>query len=455
MERKPQTHHRKTSRFHKAQHMALGHNPLASHADQSRQTTKKNNFDRVCGHPPLCRTQHHTRKDGPDQTWGNPINNSRDRKVQNYRRTSHSPRHLTKRVAMLEVMQPAEIAQKTKRERVETENEKEVINEEYSDQSISIGRNLPERTRGKLVSLLRRYKHVFAWTPTDMVGMDRKVIEHKLMIKLGTKEVKQKKSVQGGDRNRAINAEVAKQTRAGILREAVFPTWIANPFMVKKHDGSWRMCIDYSELNKACAKDCYPLLEIDQKVDSLQGVTYKRLVDSIFVKQIGRNIEVYVDDLVIKSPNETKLVEDIEETFKTLEKARIKLNLGKCTFGVEEGKLTTLSRFISKSANKVMPLFHTLKGCIEKSNFQWTASSGGSSLANQRSLSQTAHTGQPYPGKNITDILIDFGRSHFICAGCRKRRRTKTSLLRQSGITGSRTQLPYSRKVCPRNHLRR
>lgn len=147
------------------------------------------------------------------------------------------------------------------------------------------------------------------------------------------------------------------------MREAVFPTWIANRVMVKMHDGSWRMCIDYSNLNKACPKDCYSLPEFDQKVELLQGfklkcfldaykgyhqilmskeneekttfytdhctfcytkmsfglknvrATYQRLVDSIFVKQIGRNIEIYVDDMVIKSPNETKLLVDIEETF--------------------------------------------------------------------------------------------------------------------------------------------
>lgn len=100
------------------------------------------------------------------------------------------------------------------------------------------------------------------------------------MIKPSTKEVKQKKRVKGGDRNRAINEEVTKLTRAGILREAVFPTWIANPVMVKKHDGSWRMCIDYSDLNTACPKDCYPLPDIDQKVDSLQGFKLKFFLDA-------------------------------------------------------------------------------------------------------------------------------------------------------------------------------
>nr|KAJ0215185.1 hypothetical protein LSAT_V11C300107570 [Lactuca sativa] len=230
--------------------------------------------------------------------------------------------------------------------------------------------------------------------------------------------------------------------------------------MVKKHDSGWRMCIDYSDLNKACPKDCYPLLEIDQKLESLQGFqwksfldaykgyhqilmskndeektafyidhdafcytkmsfglknigsTYQRLVDSLFANQIGRNIKVYVNDMVIKSPDEQRPLLDVEEALQTLERAKMKLNPAKYTFGVEEGKflgyyvtkegiqpsqdkiselegtpspntlrdtqwlngkLTTLNRFISKSAKKSMPLFHTLKGCIEKNNFQWTS----------------------------------------------------------------------------------
>lgn len=72
-----------------------------------------------------------------------------------------------------------------------------------------------------------------------------------------------------------INVEVSKLTKADILWEAVLPTWIANLAMVKRHDGTWRMCINYSYLNKACPKDCYPLLEIDQKVESMHGFHWK------------------------------------------------------------------------------------------------------------------------------------------------------------------------------------
>nr|XP_043611701.1 uncharacterized protein LOC122583350 [Erigeron canadensis] len=130
------------------------------------------------------------------------------------------------------------------------------------------------------------------------------------------------------------------------------------------------------------------------------GATYQRLVDKVFGRQIGRNLEVYVDDMVIKSRSEEDMFVDIEETFKTLRSINMKLNPKKCSFGVEEGqflghvitkegfradpekvkdiqnmkpphalkevqslngKLTALHRFLSKSADKSLPFFHTLK----------------------------------------------------------------------------------------------
>nr|GEU80325.1 reverse transcriptase domain-containing protein [Tanacetum cinerariifolium] len=187
------------------------------------------------------------------------------------------------------------------------------------------------------------------------------------------------------DINQAIQEEVGKLVGAGIMREVHYHDWLSNPVMVKKHDGSWRMCVDFKYLNKACPKDGYPLPEIDWNVESLcgfpfkcfldaykgyhqiqmptededktafitsqgifcytkmpfglrnAGATYQRLVDKAFHKQIGRNLEVYVDDLVIKIRTEDEIVRDIEETFKTLREINMKPNPKKCAFGVEEG----------------------------------------------------------------------------------------------------------------------
>lgn len=68
------------------------------------------------------------------------------------------------------------------------------------------------------------------------------------------------------------------------------------------------------------------------------GATYQRLVDSAFHSQIGRNLEAYVDDMVIKSKSELAMLADIAETFDNLRRINMKLNPRKCSFGVEEGK---------------------------------------------------------------------------------------------------------------------
>ena len=156
--------------------------------------------------------------------------------------------------------------------------------------------------------------------------------------------------------------------------------------IVKKANGKWRMCVDFTDLNKACPKDSYPLLRIDQLVNSTAGhqllsfmdafsrynqikmdeanqektsfitsqglfcykvmpfslknagATYQRLVNNMFRSQIGRNVEVYVDDMLVKSLDEEKHLDDLRETFDTLRRHQMKLNPSKCAFGVSSGK---------------------------------------------------------------------------------------------------------------------
>nr|GFC29468.1 reverse transcriptase domain-containing protein [Tanacetum cinerariifolium] len=81
----------------------------------------------------------------------------------------------------------------------------------------------------------------------------------------------QKKHGQAPEHAKAILEEVHKLVDAGIMREVYFHDWLCNPVMVKKSDGSWRMCVDFTDLNKACPQDCYPLPEIDWKVESCAG----------------------------------------------------------------------------------------------------------------------------------------------------------------------------------------
>ena len=72
------------------------------------------------------------------------------------------------------------------------------------------------------------------------------------------------------------------------------------------------------------------------------GATYQRLVNQMFSKQIGRNMEVYVDDMLVKSKEEGSHLDDLKETFETLRQYKMKLNPTKCAFGVSSGKILNL-----------------------------------------------------------------------------------------------------------------
>ncbi|GJX54008.1 reverse transcriptase domain-containing protein [Tanacetum coccineum] len=121
---------------------------------------------------------------------------------------------------------------------------------------------------------------IFAWKPADMTGFLRHMAEHSLNVREGCPPVRQKKRGQAPKRNKAIQEEVEKLVDAGIMKEVHYHRWLSNPVMVKKHDGSWRMCVDFKDLNKACPQDGYPLPEIDWKVESLCGYPFKCFLDA-------------------------------------------------------------------------------------------------------------------------------------------------------------------------------
>ena len=104
-----------------------------------------------------------------------------------------------------------------------------------------------------------------------MPGIDLNVITHRLNVHPSSKPVRQKKRVFTSERDNAIKEEVQKLTTAQLIREVYYPDWLANVVMVKKANGKWRMCVDFTNLNKVCPKDSYPLPRIDQLVDSTAG----------------------------------------------------------------------------------------------------------------------------------------------------------------------------------------
>ncbi|GKF50958.1 hypothetical protein Tco_0147425, partial [Tanacetum coccineum] len=113
-----------------------------------------------------------------------------------------------------------------------------------------------------------------------MTRVPRHIAEHMLNIREGCLPVRQKKKGQAPERNKAIYESVEKLVDAGIMKEVHYHNWLSNPVMVKNHDNSWRMCVDFKDLNKACPKDGYPLPEIDWKVEFLCGHPFKCFLDA-------------------------------------------------------------------------------------------------------------------------------------------------------------------------------
>ena len=123
-------------------------------------------------------------------------------------------------------------------------------------------------TRQALTAFLRMNQDVFTWSHEDMPGIDPSVIVHRLNVNPASSLIRQKKRVFAQERDKAIAEEVKKLLEAGFIREVYYPDCLANVVMVKKSNEKWRMCVDYTDLHRACPKDRYPLPRIDTLLDS-------------------------------------------------------------------------------------------------------------------------------------------------------------------------------------------
>ena len=113
-----------------------------------------------------------------------------------------------------------------------------------------------------------------------MPGIPREVAGHSLDIRVGSKPVKQRLRRFDEEKRRAIGEEIHKLLAAGFIKEVFHLEWLANPVLVKKKNGKWRMCPDYTSLNKACPKKPFSLPRIDQIVDSTAGCEILSFLDA-------------------------------------------------------------------------------------------------------------------------------------------------------------------------------
>ena len=145
-----------------------------------------------------------------------------------------------------------------------------------------IGSKLAEDLKSHLTHFLRQNKDVFAWKQTYMGGIDPTVITHRLNVSPSFKPVKQKRRSFTPERQKAINEEVGKLLQARAIREVEYPEWLANVVLVEKANDKWRLCIDFTDVNRACPKDSFPLPRIDLIVDATIGHELLSFTDAFF-----------------------------------------------------------------------------------------------------------------------------------------------------------------------------
>jgi hypothetical protein len=125
--------------------------------------------------------------------------------------------------------------------------------------------------REQLLKLLMNNQDVFAWSVYDASGVSFNLASHALNIGPEHKPVAQKQRKLAPEIAIIILEEVERLLEAGAIRVVQYPVWLSNTVVMRKKNGKWRVCIDFTDLNKACTKDPFPLPRIDQLVDSASG----------------------------------------------------------------------------------------------------------------------------------------------------------------------------------------
>ena len=236
----------------------------------------------------------------------------------------------------------------------------------------------------KIMTILRRDKNYFAWDYPELSELSRKLVEHRLLIKKGFLPFQQAPRRMATNITLKIKEEIERLVRAGFIRPARYIEWLSNMVHVIKKNGKLRICIDFRNINMATPKDEYPMPVADLLVDDVSGykvlsfmdghagynqifiaesdvhktafrcpssigtfewvvmpfglknawVTYQRAMNSIFHDMIEKYMEVYIDNIVVKSQDFDKHLRNLEQAFIRMRKYQLKMNPLKCAFGV-------------------------------------------------------------------------------------------------------------------------
>ncbi|KAK9901410.1 hypothetical protein M0R45_002151 [Rubus argutus] len=251
---------------------------------------------------------------------------------------------------------------------------------------VLISKHLTPEERNHLISLLKEFKDVFAWSYEEMPGLDPKLVCHTLNVGSEAKPVVQSRRNYHPNDEMQIKQEIEKLLASGFIKPIKHPTWLANIVPVKKKNGQVRVCIDFRDLNKACPKDEFPLPNMDILIDSTSGqgmlsfmdgfsgynqikmaardaektafrtpygnfyytvmpfglknagATYQRAMTAIFHDMMGKEVEDYVDDLVVKSKTRGEHWSTLRKVLSRCRLYNMRMNPKKCSFGVSSGK---------------------------------------------------------------------------------------------------------------------
>jgi len=252
---------------------------------------------------------------------------------------------------------------------------------------IQVGNTLTTFEKNALVALLTEFKEVLAWSYEDMPGIDTDIVQHCNSTNPTMKPVKRKFRRMKLELTLKIKEEVEKQYNAGFLRVVNYPEWLANMVPVPKKDGKVRICVDFRDMNKASPKDDFPLPHINILVNNTTGhallsfkdgfsrynqikmvledkektsfitpwgtycykvmpfglknagATYQCAATTLLHDLIHKEVEVYVDDMIVKSKDREGHTPTLRKFFERIWFYKLQLNPKKCTFGVISRKL--------------------------------------------------------------------------------------------------------------------
>jgi hypothetical protein len=134
-----------------------------------------------------------------------------------------------------------------------------------------VSKKLHPSLQEPMITLLKEYADCFAWDYTEMPGLDRSIVEHRLPLKSGFCPFQQRACQMKADVLIEVKKEVEKMLEAGFIRACRYVEWISSVVPVQKKDGRWRVCVDFRDLNRATPKDEYPMPVAEILINAAAG----------------------------------------------------------------------------------------------------------------------------------------------------------------------------------------